>query len=75
MMELLRTLVKEKGRATSPSPQNEITHHEQKKEESTYPTRFIPFYGPAIHVTPPMPQTGAFSYGYAPPLAQVNETR
>ena len=28
MMELLRTLVKEKGQVAGPSPQNETTHHE-----------------------------------------------
>ena len=28
MMEMLRTLVKEKGQAASPSRQNEIPHHE-----------------------------------------------
>ena len=74
MMEMLRTLVKEKGQAISPSPQNEIAYHEQRREESTYPAGFSPPYGPAIHVPPPMPQTRAFPYGYAPPPTQVNET-
>ena len=46
IMELLRTLVKEKGQTIGPSPQNETAHHEQKKEKSTYPIGFTPFYGP-----------------------------
>ena len=73
MMEMLRTLVREQRPTANPSPQNEIAHHEQKREENTYPTRFTPPYGPTIHMAPSMPQTWAFPYGYAPPPAQVNE--
>ena len=60
IMEMLRTLVKEKGQAACPNPQNETVHHEQRRKESTYPAGFTPPYGPTIYVTPPMPQTGAF---------------
>ena len=63
IMEMLITLVKEKGQAAGPSPQNEIAHHKQKREENTYPTGFTPSYGPTIHITPPMPQTRAVPYG------------
>ena len=36
---------------------------------------FTPPYAPNVHVAqaPPMQQAGGFSYGYAPPLTQVNE--
>ena len=33
MMELLRTLVKEKGQASGPGPQNETAQHDQRREE------------------------------------------
>ena len=57
MMEMLRTLVREQRPTANLSPQNETAHHEQKREENTYPTRFTPPYGPTIHIAPSMPQT------------------
>ena len=42
MMEIIKILVREKGQPASPSPQNETAHHEQRREENTYPTRFLP---------------------------------
>ena len=56
MMELIRTLIKDKGQASGPDPQNEIAQHDQRKEESVYPTGFIPSYASNVHVAqaPPM---------------------
>ena len=67
MMEMLRILVREKAQVASPSLQNETTHHEQRREENTYPIGFTPSYGPTVYMAPSMPQTGAFPYDYAPP--------
>ena len=49
MIELLRTLVKEKGQASSPGPQNETAQHDQRSKEPVYPTEFTPPY--ALNVT------------------------
>ena len=56
MMELLRTLVKEKGQASGSGPQNEMAQHDQKKKEPVYLTGFTPPYAPNVHMTqaPPM---------------------
>ena len=75
MMELIRTLVKDKGQAPSPGPQNETAQPDQRREEPVCPTRFTPPYAPNVHMAqaPPMQQVGGFPYGYAPPPTRVNE--
>ena len=50
MMELLRTLVKEKGQASGSGPQNEMAQHDQRKEEPVYPTGFILPYALNVHM-------------------------
>ena len=69
MMEIIRALVKEKGKAAALNPQNETAQTDQRKEESVYPTGFTPPYAPNIHMAqaPPMQQARGFLYGYAPP--------
>ena len=42
MIELIRTLIKDKGRASSLGPQNEIAQPDQRREEPIYPTGFTP---------------------------------
>ena len=75
MMELIRTLIKDKGQASGPSPQNEIAQHDQKREKPIYPTGFTPPYALNVDMAqaPPMQQAGGFLYGYAPPPMRVNE--
>ena len=68
MMELLRTLVKEKGQASSSGLQNEMTQHDQGREELVYPAGFTLPYTPNVHMAqaPPTQQARCFQYGYAP---------
>ena len=75
MMELIRTLVRDKGPASGPSPQNETTQTDQRKEDVVYPLGYTPPYALNVHMTqaPPMQQAGGFPYGYAPPPTRVNE--
>ena len=75
MMELIRTLIRDKGQALGPNPQNEIAQPDQKREEPVYPTDFTPPYAPNVHMAqaPPMQQAKGFPYGYTPPPARVNE--
>ena len=75
MMELIRTLIRDKGQASGPGPQNETTQPDQRKEEPVYPIGFTPPYISNVHMTqaPPMQQAGGFPYGYAPPPMRVNE--
>ena len=75
MMELIRALIKDKGQASGPGPQNEIAQHDQRREEPVYPTGFTPLYAPNVHVAqaPPMQPTGGFPYSYASPPTRVNE--
>ena len=77
MMELIRTLIRDKGQASGLSPQNETTQPDQRREELVYPAGFTPPYAPNVHVAkaPPMQQAGGFLYGYAPPLTRVNKVR
>ena len=42
MMELIRTLIKDKGQASSPGSQNEAAQHDQRREEPVYPVGFTP---------------------------------
>ena len=75
MIELLRTLVKEKKQVLGLSPQNKTVQYDQRMEEPIYPTGFTPPYASNVHMAqaPPMQQAGGFSYGYAPPPTRVNE--
>ena len=75
MMELIKTLIKDKGQASSPGPQNETVQPDQRKEEPIYPIGFTLPYAPNIHMAqaPPLQQARGFSYGYAPPPTRVNE--
>ena len=75
MMELRRTLIRDKRQASSSGPQNETAQPNQKKEELVYPAGFTPPYAPNVHIAqaPPMQQAGGFPYGYAPPPTRVNE--
>ena len=67
MMEMLRTLVRDKAQAAS--QQSGVAQPEQRKEDSVYPPRFTPPYAQ----TQPMPQMGGFPYDYAPPPTQTHE--
>ena len=72
IMELIRTLIRDKGQASGPNSQNETAQLDQKREEPVYPTGFTPLYAPNVHVTqaPPMQQAGWFLYGYASPPSE-----
>ena len=76
MMEMIRALVREKGKAAAPNPQNETAQTDQRREEPVYPPGFTPPYAPNFHVAqvPSTQQAGGFLYGYAPPPTQINET-
>ena len=50
MMELIRTLVRDKGLASGPNPQNEIAQVDQRKEEPVYPPGYTPPYAPNVHM-------------------------
>ena len=75
MMELIKTLIRDKGQASGLGPQNETAQPDQRREELVYPTGFTPSYASNVHVAqvPPMQQVGGFLYGYAPPPMRVNE--
>ena len=70
MIELIRTLVRDKVLASCPSPQNKTTQTDQRREDVVYPPGYTPPYAPNVHMaqTPPMQQAGGFPYGYAPPI-------
>ena len=75
MMELIRTLIRDKGRALGPDTQNETAQTDQRREELVYPSRYTPLYAPNIPMAqaPPMQQVEGFPYSYAPPPTRVNE--
>ena len=75
MMELIRTLIRDKGQAPGPGAQNETAPTDQKREEPVYPPKYTPPYAPNVHMAqaPPMQQVGGFPYIYAPPSMRVNE--
>ena len=75
VMELLRTLIRDKRLASDPNPQNETAQTDQKREEPVYPSGYTSPYAPNVHMAqaPPMQQVGRFPYGYAPPPTRVNE--
>ena len=68
MMELIRTLIRDKGQASGPNPQNEMTQIDQRREDVVYPLGYTLPYAPNVHMAqaPPMQQVKEFSYGYAP---------
>ena len=75
MMELIRTLIRDKEQALGPNLQNETAQSDQRKEEPIYPVGFTPPYAPNVHVAqvPPMQQARGFPYGYVPSPTRVNE--
>ena len=75
MMEMIRALVKEKGKAAAPNPQNETIQPDLRREEPVYPAGYTPPYALNIPMAqaPPMQQVGGFPYGYVPPPTRVNE--
>ena len=74
-MELIRTLIRDKGQAASPNPPNETVQTDQRREDVIYPPGYTPPYAPNVHMAQalPMQQAGGFPYGYAPPPTRVNE--
>ena len=76
MMELIRTLIRDKGQAAGTNLPNETAQTDQRREDVIYPPGYTPPYAPNVHMTqaPPMQQAGGFPYGYAPPPTRVNET-
>ena len=56
MMELIRTLIRDKGQALGPGPQNKTVQPNQRREEPVYPAGFTPPYAPNVHMAqaPPM---------------------
>ena len=75
MMELIKTLIRDKGQASGPDPQYETAQSDQRKEEHVYPVGFTPPYAPNIHMAqaPPMQQAEGFPYGYVHPPLRTNE--
>ena len=73
MMELIRTLIRDKGQASGPSPQNETAPPDQRREDVVYPPRYTPSYALNVHMAqaPPIQQAGGFPYGY---VIRVNYT-
>ena len=65
MIELIRTLIRDKGPALGPNPQNETAQPDQRREDGVYPPGYTPPYAPNIHMAqaPPMQQAGGFPYG------------
>ena len=75
MIELIRTLIKDKGPTSGPNPQIETAQPDQRREDVIYPPGYTPPYAPNVHMaqSPPMQQARGFPYGYAPPPTRVNE--
>ena len=75
MMEMIRALAREKGKAATPNPQNKTAQTDQKKEDVICPPGYTPPYAPNVQMAqaPPMQQAGGFPYNYAPPPTRVNE--
>ena len=75
MMEMIRALAREKGKAAAPNPQNETAQTDQRREDVICPPGYTPPYAPNIHMVqaPQMQQAKRFSYNYAPPPTRVNE--
>ena len=66
MMEMLRTLVRDKAQAIG--QQSNAAQPEQRREDPVYPPGFTPYAQ-----AQPMPQMGGFPYDYAPPSTQTHE--
>ena len=75
IMELIRTLIRDKRQASGSGPQNETAQPDQRKEELVYPVGFTLPYTSNVHMAqaPPMLQARGFPYDYAPPPTRVNE--
>ena len=75
MIELIKTLIKDKGLASGPNPQIETAQPDQRREDVVYPLGYTPPYAPNVYMAqaPPMQQAGGFPYGDAPPSTQENE--
>ena len=56
MMELIRTLIRDKGPTSDPNPQNETAQPDQRREDVVYPPGYTPPYAPNVHMAqaPPM---------------------
>ena len=50
MMELIKTLIKDKRQASGSNSQNETAQSDQKKEEPIYPVGFTLPYAPNVHM-------------------------
>ena len=50
MMELIRTLIKDKGQAPGPGAQNETAQTDQRRAEPVYPPGYTPPYAPNVHM-------------------------
>ena len=69
MVELIRTLIRDKGQAPDSNPQNETAQPDQRREDPVYLLGYTPPYAPNVHIAqaPPMQQAEGFPYGYALP--------
>ena len=50
IMELIRTLIRDKGQALGPSPQNETAQPDQRREDVIYLSGYTPPYAPNVHM-------------------------
>ena len=50
MMKLIKTLIREKGPASSSNPQNEIAQTNQRREDVVYPPGYTLPYAPNVHM-------------------------
>ena len=75
MMEMIRALAKEKGKAVDPNPQNKTAQTDQRREDVICPPDYTSPYAPNVQMAqaPPMHQAGGFPYTYTPPPTRVNE--
>ena len=62
MIEMLRTLVKDKGQATSLGQQSSVVHLDHRREDFVY----LPGFTSSYAQTQPIPQMRGFPYGYTP---------
>ena len=74
-MELIKTLIRDKGQALGSDPQNKTAQPDQKREEPVYLAGFTLPYALNIHMAqaPPIQQVRGFPYGYAPPPLRTNK--
>ena len=49
MMELIRTMIKDKGQAPGPGTQNETAQTDQRREDVIYPPGYTPSYAPNVY--------------------------